>query len=217
MNSELFRSGLLGLTGAELELTLKTPIVSGCPLPDYCDNNPYMMEASDQLQTSECGPFAVCGFIESLNWRDRGIYKQLDPHPVYVEAKRIDGSPLTDGTTLQAAAQAAINLGLLPKETKLKILTTEEQVRRAIFHFGSCLVGYNITEGWFHVGPDGRLPAGKWKSVGGHANLACFFDKNSKGSMNSWSDRKGWRGLVRLTNEEFAQQFMYGLQIEVPR
>ena len=171
--------------------------------------------ASNQGTTSECALYATWSKIERDRWATTGVVEQLDPHPGYVKAKEIDGID-GEGTTLDAAFQAAILLGLIPPDTEPIIITDVFTARRYLHRWGSVIVGLQIDEGWYAAEPSGWIkPYGR--PLGGHAvNYVEYSnDYDSYDCVdNSWGGAQGWRGFNRFEHEYFEKMFVYGLTWE---
>jgi len=181
-------------------------------LPDRIPGRPLCVPASDQGSTSQCAAYAMAAKIEKDNWAVTGIVKQIDPGPIYKKAKKIDGID-GEGTTLDAAFQACIDLRLLPYDTKPIIITDIVTARRYLHRWGSVIVGLQIDEGWYSAEPDGWIvPYGR--PLGGHAvhyiEYAADYEQYDAVD-NSWGSAQGWRGFNRFTHKYFEKMFVYGL------
>lgn len=194
---------------------LAAPAISKrTPIPNRIDRRDEMLPASDQRDTSECAAYSIAGIIEAKNWRDTGVFTQIAPGPIYAEAKKNDGYA-GDGTTLNAALNAAVKLGLMPKPKEVYAVTDREGYYRALHRYGFVHLAFNITDAWSHPSASGWLREDSHLPlIGGHAVAGCGFDRSAKGwnaIQNSWSDTNGWHGFLRMTHEQFDRQFMYGL------
>ena len=65
----------------------------------------------NQGQTPHCAAFSIAGIIEALIWKRTGKLINIDANQIYAEAKQIDGMINQDGTSLEAAIKAALQLG----------------------------------------------------------------------------------------------------------
>ena len=183
-------------------------------IPKRIPGRSLCVPASDQGSTSECAAYATASKIERDRWASTGICEQIDPHPIYLQAKKVDGID-GEGTTLDAAFQAAIWLGLIPPDTKPIIITDIFTARRYLHRWGSVIVGLQIDEGWYSAEPDGWVePRGR--SLGGHAGHYIEYDKMEAydATDNSWGPKRGWRGFLRFKNAYFEKMFVYGLTWE---
>lgn len=183
--------------------------------PAHIDRRPELLSSSNQGETSECVAYAVAGWLEYFNWRYYGIARQIDPHPIYVRAKELDGLA-GEGTTLEAGLQAARDLKLLSNVDDASIRNVENifEAKQALHRYGVVLSAFQVTDNWFKSVEDGWIQPGG-NPVGGHAVVVCGYssvdDPQWFGIQNSWGDHQGWRGFNRLSPELFAQQFVYGL------
>lgn len=184
-------------------------------VPLRIDHRCALLETSNQGPTSECAAFAMAGAIEYEAWKWLGIYQQVDPHPIYVRAKEIDDID-GEGTTLYDALVAAQDLHLIDPidEESIRILTSPSEVRQAIHRYDVVLAGFNICNGWDNIGPSGWVRRGDTLKEG-HAVLLCGYAQDNEqwyAMQGSWgADDYGWRGFVRITPDQFAEQFLYGI------
>ena len=194
---------------------LASPLPLDVPAPEAWDTRHALLESSDQGSSSECAAYAMAGFIE---YRNRILFDKLDqinPAPIYKEAKRLDGEPNQPGTTLHAVVQAAENLGLIPVVDKDTFqFVNADQYPLACFKHGVVLISFLITDAWMHPTADGWIPDGG-RELGGHAVLGCGYDdtyiSKPRFVQNSWGEDHGWRGFNRMTQAQFNSSYMGGL------
>ena len=215
MTLDRFRSGLI--PDSTLVWRLGANVPDKWTVPAYVDGMPYCLPASDQGDKPRCAAFALTAGIEARSWRLSDSYAQIDPFPLYVKAKEIDGMPDTDGTTLTAVSQAAISLGVLPCGAQIRIVTNENDVRYACHTRSGCLAGFNITRDWMTSTGQTIVDTGA-ESVGGHAVWICGYDKDTVWICNSWGTDWMWNGFAKLPWAAFRKQFMSGVIWEgIPR
>lgn len=184
--------------------------------PSREDLRPEMLPTSNQGNTPQCAAYAMAGWLEWFKWKYYGVYQQIDPAPIYKRAKQIDGAPKEDGTYLESVLQAAQDLSLLAPVDRDSIREVVEpgQVRQAIHRYGPILCAFNITTGWAEAQANGWIPD-KGVPYGGHAVVGIGYADNEQqpwfGLQNSWGDKQGWMGFNRMTPQQFANQFQYGL------
>ena len=227
--------GLLPSLGMAARPTLKASMNPRFTAPSYVDYRPLCIESSNQGPEPSCAGYAQAGCVEVRYWRETGEMRQFDGDECYRVAKTLDGMPSVEGTSLVAAAQAAEQLGWI-KPSGLRTFFTPEEFRFALHKSGAVPIGLMITDEWQQVNiRTGYIDRRKHpKQIGGHAVLACYYDKDSVGFQNSWgsgtasggaderravadgSGAWGVSGFGRMTWAQFEKQFMYGLFIEKP-
>ena len=182
--------------------------------PAKLDFRDMCLKANDQGNSPHCAGYACAGFIEVQNWRTKHYPEQVDGDAIYEKAKTIDGNPKTDGTTLEAAANAAISMGLISGTPKL-INKGINDVKFAIHTYLVCIAGFGITNEWNYVDKKGYIRdlGNKAQSLGGHAVLICGYDTRGVYIQNSWGSNWGLYGFVNLSWEQFEKQFIYGIVI----
>lgn len=191
-------------------------LIAAAPL--WKDNIPGFLKTSNQGSSSECAAYAMTSIIEYTRRKHEGVMDQIDPHPLYLEAKKIDGLPGVKGTTLHAVVQAAQILGLIPPVDEDSFLyVNADMLAGAIFRYDVVLCSFDITENWMRPTPDGWIPEGG-KIIGGHAMVAADYNLVNQGRYipyygfeGSWDESWGWRGKVRVTPEQLREQFTGGL------
>ena len=210
-----FKSGLI--PDSTLAWRLGANVPAQWTVPAYCDGMPYCLPASDQGPFPRCAAFGCMTGCEARNWRLTDAFSQLDPTPVHEKAKEIDGMPDADGTTLTAVTQAAINLGMLPTGTLIRVVTTENDVRYACHTRGGCIAGFNITQDWMDSSGQTIVDTGA-ASIGGHAVFLAGYDSDTVWICNSWGTAWKWNGFAKLPWASFRKQFMSGVIWEgIPR
>lgn len=210
--STKFKAGGLVTDEVALAGIQRLAVPSNWTCPAYIDSRPYVLSASNQGQEPACAGFATAGWIEAHNWRTTSVAEQVDGHKIYGEAKTIDGSPKTDGTSLTAAVQAAKNLGLIA-ERPLHLLRTFEEIKFALHRHGCVIAGFNITDGWNRTSTKSGYIGYGSQRLGGHAVLLCYYDKVSLGFQNSWDITWGVQGFGRMTWKQVQDQFLYAVAI----
>lgn len=211
-----FKSGLLD--DATLQWRLPMAMPSSWTVPAYVDAMPYCLPPGNQGATSMCAAYALTTGWEAHNWRLSDRYEQLDPNPVYAEAKNIDGMPDSLGTTLSAVCKASINLGIMPPQAQVVTITGRNAAMYACHTRGGFLAGFRITEDWMTPRPDGYIVNSGGSVVGGHAVWVCGFSADDVWICNSWGTSWGWNGFAKLKWTDFDAQFMHGVVWEgVPR
>lgn len=176
----------------------------------------------DQGQKPYCAAYSATSWLEGVLWRVTGMKEEVNPDPIYTEAKSLDGDPTGDGTTLEAVLQAILNYGYLKAEgAKVKTFggsffgldqnSAIESVKMAIFRYGGCVIGCDIDSSWYT--PQRGVVKGGGQSLGGHAIVAAGMDEGGIVIVNSWGESWGHGGKAYIPNEVFRKQFVYGAVI----
>lgn len=174
------------------------------------------LATSDQGLTQECVLYSIAGVEEARRWSEGGNRAQLDPHPAYVRAKQIDEFPGQEGTSLAAGLQAAQDVGLISKVADVFAITNWNEMQQALFRFRYCLLAFDITENWMRADSTGMIPYVKGKPfLGGHC-VAGHSYRDLPGDawcgfQNSWSAQRGCAGHMRITRDQFEEEFQSGL------
>jgi hypothetical protein len=181
--------------------------------PAYVDGRPYCIETSNQGRTDHCAGYSMAGAKEVMHWRETGIRTQYDGDECYRVAKTIDGMPGVRGTSLFAAAQAAISLGWFVGDPKH--IPNAEFLKWALHRYGCCVVGFRINSDWMNVNTRSGWIANTRnpRPEGGHAVLVCYYDRHGVGFQNSWGVQWGVSGFGRMTWDQFGRQFMHGVSL----
>lgn len=169
----------------------------------------------DQGDTPHCVGFSGALMRSIEERRDEKHRLAFDGDDLYAGAKRIDGAPNEDGTDIRSACKVLLADGALVSGSTIatevgqrrKIaayarLYTIEDIKRAIFLYGSAWLGSSWANSWFEPGHNGTLPPPD-SSAGGHAYDAV-----------GWSDR---RQALRCQNSwtiEWAQHGRFWLPYE---
>lgn len=188
-----------------------------CPVELLLDG--YCTPVEDQGAKPYCAAYSASNFAESVLWRKLGYRVEIDPDPLYLHAKTIDGDPTGDGTYLECTLDALLEKGYFDRGTcKVKTFGGSvlglgsnglASVKNAIHRYGVCIAGFNITGEWFN--PKGGVIRGAEKSPeGGHAVTLVGYDADGVLIMNSWGKDYAHEGKVYITNKAFEDQFMYG-------
>jgi hypothetical protein len=197
-------------TVAALPSVLRASPAGAAMVPAYCDMTCYLLPTGNQGQTPSCAGQTAASGAEVRRWRFDDIYEQLDGVRIYQTAKTFDGLP-GDGTTLSAAAAAAIQLGYLPPDTKFFSAPKGDRhaAKYAIHRFGGFMSAWNCREDWtttnrVFVGASGAY-------LGGNAVWVCGYDQLGIWHQNSWGEGVGFHGLQKILWHDFDRDYMYGL------
>jgi hypothetical protein len=182
--------------------------------PRRLDFRDMCIETSDQSTTPHCAGYSTAGMIEMYNWKRDHFPKQVDGAAIYNEAKDIDGD-MNDGTSLDSAAQAAINLGLIQGALKF-VEGDQDSIKFAVHTHSSFVAGFMITDEWNYVNKKTGAIADYGNSaqkLGGHAVLVCGYGPEGVYIQNSWGTDWGIYGFAIIPWPKVSQQFMYGMII----
>jgi hypothetical protein len=182
----------------------------------------------DQGQTPKCVAYsgALQRFVgERLDEHDSML--RFDAPELYARCKEKDGDPTGDGTYIRVAAKVLKDRGALilasGKPGRLgkplpisayAALTTVDEIKAAIYLFGSAWVGSDWPDNWFNVATTLPTPG---KVVGGHAySFVGYSDKRQAFRMqNNWGVNWAQAGRVWLPYRFV--QFSSGLAFEAWR
>lgn len=186
--------------------------------PDKLILDGYTTPVENQGDKPFCAAYSASSFAESILWRKNGFRKEIDPVPLYVHAKKIDGDPTGDGTFLECTLDALLEKKYFSRDIcKVKTFggamfgqgSGLPAVKNAIHRYGVCIAGFNITGEWFKP-TNGVIKGDKSASQGGHAVTLVGYDRDGVLVLNSWGKGYAHNGFVYLTNKAFENQFMYG-------
>jgi C1A family cysteine protease len=196
-------------------------------LPKKVDYTKKMSPIRNQGEEGTCVGFAVAvGMKEYQELLDYEKLVELSPRFVYSEAKKIDGVPGLEGTTIRAAMQVLKKLGVCqekfwpyrphqkdkPKESafsnakKFCIMTygrilNLDELRMSLATKGPAVLGIQVFKGMLKT-KTGIVPMPKKgeRNLGGHAIAACGYDdeKELVKFKNSWSSKWGDKGFGYL-------------------
>lgn len=186
----------------------------------FCDA--VVGRVEDQGQKPYCAAYSASSWLEGVLWRKTGVKEEIDPDPLYAMAKKLDGDPTGDGTTLEAVLQAALELGtIVGSDMKVKTFgggwfgndfhSALESVKMAIFRYGGCIIGCDIDTSWYS--PKNGVVKGGGQSLGGHAVVAASFDDGGIVIVNSWGESWGHGGKAYLPYDVLKEELIYGAVI----
>ena len=199
--------------------------IDGIVTPLKIDNRQYFSVIDDQSTTPHCAGYSVCGVIESLIWKRTGKLINLNADQVYAKAKTLDGSPDDNGTYLEYAYKAALELGGLGKyasNIKLGFIYNayskddlKQVIKRYLHKYEFLEAGFSITQGWYDAGKNSDYKIKHYgANYGGHAVVIVGADEECAYIANSWS--KDWcaKGFAQMTWDVFKQEFMYACYLQ---
>ena len=199
------------------DLPLLTIANRGFIAPDTIDLRDYCTKTEDQGAKPACAAYAASGFAENILWRKLDEPIQIEPLKLYDYAKKHDGQPNTDGTTLDAILKAVLDVtGYFDKSIcHIKIIRNTTMVKYAVHKFGCCLLGMMVTEEWYDCNSKKSTIKGDGsKTLGGHAVLCCGYNRDGLIIQNSWGVDWGDYGFALITWDEAEKEFAYGAVLD---
>ena len=85
--------------------------IDGITNPIKVDNRQEFAVIDNQGQKPHCAGYSICSIIEANIYKRTGRLINLNADQVYAKAKTMDGDPEGEGTYLETAIKAAIDLG----------------------------------------------------------------------------------------------------------
>ena len=192
-------------------------LIDGVVNPLKIDNRQIAAPTDQQGNKPHCAGYSICNWAEAVLWKRTGKLYNLDADQVYAKAKQIDGDINGDGTYLECAIKAAIQLGGF-ETNSMKIgfvynnkdQNTIETIKMLIHKYDFVHCGLNINEGWYDCNSKNYTIKSYGRDLGGHAILLCGYDSVGVYIQNSWGKSWGANGFCILPWDEFLKEFMYG-------
>lgn len=193
----------------------------GIVTPLHIDNRQYMSPTDNQKNTPHCAAYSAATLIESLYWKKTGKLIQLDSHQIYALAKQLDGMMYSEGTYLEIAIKAVLQLCLKDsmfsflKNAKVgvvyndKSMQTVDRVKDLIHRYDFIQAGFNIDEGWYDCDNQNYILKQKGCCYGGHAVNICGYDEIGFYILNQWGTDFGSKGYCIIPYELFLKEFLY--------
>lgn len=200
----------------------KTVELTGIINPLRIDNRQLMSPTDNQTTTPHCAAYSAATLAESIYWKRTGILKQIDSHQVYALAKKLDGEVKEEGTYLEYALKAAIQLGAFenPQDVKIGLFyndktdNTIETTKFLIHKYDFLQVGFRIDEGWYDVTNNNYFITPRGRGLGGHAVNLVGYDTDGVYVLNQWGTKWGANGYAIMKWDVYLQQLMYGAYVK---
>lgn len=200
----------------------KTVVLDGIVNPLKIDNRQLMSPTDNQTTTPHCAAYSAATLAESIYWKRTGILKQFDSHQVYALAKQLDGQVQSEGTYLEYALKAAMNLGAFQNTKNIKIGlfyndktdNTIETTKFLLHKYDFLQVGFQIDEGWYDVTNTNYLMHARGRNLGGHAVNLAGYDQDGVYVLNQWGTKWGANGYAIMPWSLYLRQLMYGAYIK---
>jgi len=191
--------------------------IDGVVSPLKIDNRQLASPTDQQGETPHCAGYSICSIVEAINWKRTGKIYNLDADQVYARAKLLDGSKNSEGTFLEYAIQAALQLGGFknPQDIKIGFLyndggkKTVDAFKHLIHKYDFLHCGFNISTGWYSC--NDAQPVIRHTNIccGGHAVVAVGYDQQGVYIQNSWGITWGSKGFGILPWDAFKQELIY--------
>lgn len=201
----------------------KEIVIDGIVTPLKVDNRRLCSVPNDQGSKPHCAAYSICNIVEALIWKKTGHLIELDADQVYAKAKQLDKNINEDGTYLEYAIKAAIDLGGFGKQSKdikigflynSKTDATMTQLKRLLHKYDFLHAGFLIDNGWYNAtNRDYAIHKGN-TSLGGHAVIICGYDQDGVYIQNSWSQAWGSHGFAVLPWNLAKEQLLYCCYVE---
>ena len=158
--------------------------IDGIVSPLKVDNRQLASPTDQQGETPHCAGYSICSIVEAINWKRTGKIHNLNADQVYAKAKLLDGDKNSEGTFLEYAIQAALQLGGFknPQDIKIGFLYnngddgTVDAFKYLIHKYDLLHCGFSISTGWYSCNES--QPVIKHTNIccGGHAVVAVGYD-----------------------------------------
>jgi len=203
--------GYLGIKKNDTYATVDCKVPDFFEPPPFVDSRGLCTPVENQNDKPYCVAYTLAGYVEARDWQKAHRYTQVDPAPRYKEAKRIDGDD-NAGTYLSSIYQAGKLHGDFDHTANIEILRTLNDVKYALHSNLVCFLCFRITDGWYHPNKVTGFVSDGSNTIGGHCVLGCWYATGQGvGFQNSWGLDWGVNGFGRLTEKQFAEQFMEGM------
>lgn len=205
------------------DISGKDIIIDGIVAPLKIDNRQQCSVTDNQGDTPHCAGYSICNIIEAMIWKKTGKLIQLNADQVYAKAKQLDNDLNTDGTYLECAIKAAIQLGGFGDQSdKVRIgfiynrrnEDTFVQIKRFVHKYSFIHAGFAIDDGWYNATDSNYVIKKGYTALGGHAVLICGYDETGVYIQNSWGKSWGSKGFAILPWNLVKEQLMYCCYIE---
>lgn len=192
-------------------------VIDGIVNPLKIDNKHLMAPTDNQENYPACAGYSACTLIESMYWKMTGKLIQLDSKQVYARAKQLDGQIDMDGTYLETALRAALELCDFDFLRNASIETfangrnqdTIEKTKFLIHKYDFLQVGFLIDDAWNHCTSQDYVLKSYGPTLGGHAVNIVGYDQRGAYVMNQWG-KWGAKGFAIIPWDLYLKELMYG-------
>ena len=196
--------------------------IDGIVNPLKIDNRQLVSPTDNQGVYPACAGYSACTLVESLYWKSTGRLIQLDSKQVYAKAKQLDGEIDMNGTYLETALRAALDLCDFNMLSNARVSTfgngrnknTVETTKFLLHKYDFLQVGFLIDEAWYSCSRENYVIGKGGRSLGGHAVLLCGYDQTGVFVNNQWGVSWGAKGFAVMPWDLYLQELMYGAYLE---
>lgn len=159
--------------------------IDGIVNPLKIDNRQMASVTDQQGNTPHCAGYSIANLAEALIWKRTGKLVNLNADQIYARAKTQDGDISGEGTYLECAINAALDLGGIanPESIKIGFLyndgsdKTVESLKYLVHKYDFVHAGFNITTGWYSCNQQDPVVKHTNIPCGGHAVLIVGYDQ----------------------------------------
>lgn len=196
--------------------------LDGIVNPLKLDNRQKMAPTDNQEDSPHCASYSALTVVESLYWKMTGKLLQLDAHQNYALAKQLDGDIDGEGTYLECALQAILNLTKdkegfeFLKDAKIGLFYNDksqnliETVKYLVKKYDIVQVGFNIDDAWYNCTNQNYILRKGYRQLGGHAVNIVGWDNVGFYVLNQWGTNWGAKGYCVMPYQLFLDELMYG-------
>jgi len=191
--------------------------IDGIVNPLKIDNRQMASVTDQQGNKPHCAGYSIANLAEALIWKRTGKLVNLNADQIYAKAKTQDGDINGEGTYLECAIRAALELGGIANPDSIKIGflyndgsdRTVESLKYLVHKYDFVHAGFNISTGWYSC--NAQDPVVKHTDIpcGGHAVLVVGYDQQGVYIQNSWGKEWGSKGFCVLPWDAFKKEAMY--------
>lgn len=205
------------------DATGKLVDVDGVVSPIKIDNRQLCSVTDQQGSTPHCAGYSICNIAEALIWKKTGKLINLNADQVYAKAKQLDKQADSNGTYLEYAIKAAVELGGFGSQSNsinVSFLynnnetSLEQKIKRLVHKHDFVHAGFAIDDGWYKATDEDCIIKKGSQQLGGHAVLICGYDSTGVYIQNSWGKSWGSKGFAILPWSLVKQQLIYCCVIE---
>ena len=197
--------------------------IDGIVNPLMINNRQEFAVIDNQGNTPHCAGYSICSIVEALIFKRTGKLINLNADQVYAKAKTMDGDPDGEGTYLEAAIKAALELGGLgkySKDIKIGFLyngkddETVEKLKYLVHKYEWLHAGFSITSAWYNCNAKNYRIGHGGQPLGGHAVCIVGYDQEGCYIANSWGQSFGSKGFGLMPWSVFKEELIYACYLQ---